>query len=97
MDGPPADGIYRVEADPDGEVWICTPDYRRIAKFRRRLIACARGLLSARFVGGDNRAIIRRGGPGRAAWLEPDWKPARMKTDVRALVVFTHSCGRAGP
>jgi hypothetical protein len=68
----PADGIYRVEAEPDGEVWICTPDYRRIAKLRRRLIDSERGLLSARFVGGDNRAIIRRSGPGRAAWMEPD-------------------------
>jgi predicted RNA-binding protein YlxR (DUF448 family) len=68
----PADGIYRVESNPDGEVWICTPDYRRIARLRRRLKDRARGLLSARFVAGDNRAIIRRSGPGRAAWLEPD-------------------------
>jgi hypothetical protein len=68
----PADGIYRVELDPNGEVWISTPDYRRIAKVRRRLRDRARGLLSARFVAGDNRAIIRRSGQGRAAWLEPE-------------------------
>jgi hypothetical protein len=68
----PPDGIYRVEPEPDGEAWICTPDYRRIAKLRRRLRDHARGLLSARFVVGDNRAIIRRSGRGRAAWLEPE-------------------------
>jgi len=68
----PADGTYRVESDADGNAWICTPDYRRISKLRRRLRDRARGLLSARFVAGDNRAIIHRSGSGRAIWLEPD-------------------------
>jgi hypothetical protein len=68
----PADGVYRVETDSTGEVWVCTPDYRRIAKLRRRLRDRAHGLLSARFVPGDNRAVVRRCGRGRAAWLDPD-------------------------
>ena len=69
----PANGVYRVEVDrTTGEAWVCTPDYRRIAKLRRRLRDRARGLLSARFAPGDNRAIVRRCGRGRAEWLDPD-------------------------
>jgi hypothetical protein len=68
----PADGVYRVEAGSTGEVWICTPDHRRVAKLRRSLRDRARGLLSARLVPGDNRAVVRRCGRGRAAWLNPD-------------------------
>jgi hypothetical protein len=68
----PADGIYRVELESDGEAWICTPDYRRLAKLRRRGRDRANGLLSARFVSGDNRAVIKRYGPGRAQWTNPE-------------------------
>jgi hypothetical protein len=68
----PADGVYRVETDNTGEVWVCTPDYRRIAKLQRRLRARAGDLLSARFVSDDNRAVVRRCGRGHAAWLAPD-------------------------
>jgi hypothetical protein len=66
----PADGVYRVEVDRTGEVWVCTPDYRRVAKLRRRLRDRARGLLSVRFVPGDDRALVRRCGRGRAEWFD---------------------------
>jgi hypothetical protein len=65
----PADGVYRVEVDRTGEAWVCTPDYRRVAKLRRGLRDRARGLLSARFVPGDDRALVRRCGRGRAEWF----------------------------
>ncbi len=71
----PANGIYRVELDDDGAAWIATPDFRRIAKLRRQGRDRARGLMSARFVPGDNRAIIRRYGTGRAAWIDPEIQP----------------------
>lgn len=66
----PADGVYRVEVDRSGEAWVCTPDYRRVAKLRRGLRDRARGLLSARFVPSDDRALVRRCGRGRAEWFD---------------------------
>jgi hypothetical protein len=67
----PANGVYRVEVDDaTGEAWVCTPDYRRIAKLRRRLRDPARGLLTARFTRGDERALVRRSGSGNAEWLD---------------------------
>jgi hypothetical protein len=63
----PADGVYRVETDSTGDAWICTPNYRRIAKLRRRMKDPARDLLSARFVPGDSRAVVRRCGPSHGA------------------------------
>ena len=68
----PSNGIYRVELENDGEAWICTPDFRRVAKLRRRGADGARGFMSARFVPGDNLAIVRRYGRGRAVWLNPE-------------------------
>jgi hypothetical protein len=67
----PDDGIYRIELDDDGAAWITTPDFRRIAKLRRQGRDRSRGLMSARFTSGDNRAIVRRYGTGRAAWTDP--------------------------
>lgn len=69
----PPNGIYRLEIDPmTREAWVCTPDFRRIVKLRRRLRNRARGLLSARFVSGDNRAIVRRCGRGRMEWFDAE-------------------------
>jgi hypothetical protein len=69
----PADDTYRVEVNRStGDAWVCTPDYQRVAKLRRRLKDRRRGLLSARFVPGNQRAIVKRYGRGRAAWVEPE-------------------------
>ena len=67
----PKNGIYRIEIDqPDGDVWICTPDYQRISKLRSRIREDAFGFYSARFEQGDNRAFVRRFGYGRAEWIQ---------------------------
>ena len=64
-------GNYRIEIDqPDGDVWICTPDYQRISKLRSRIREDAFGFYSARFEQGDNRAFVRRFGYGRAKWIQ---------------------------
>ena len=66
----PENGIYRIEIDrPDGDVWICTPDYRRISRLRSRIRDDVPSFYSARFDQGDNRALIRRFGYGRAEWI----------------------------
>jgi hypothetical protein len=67
----PNNGIYRVETDGN-DVWICTPDWRRIAKLRSGMGDRAGGLFSALFTEGDNRALVRRFGIGRAEWLRED-------------------------
>jgi hypothetical protein len=67
----PDNGVYRVEIDgPDGHVWICTPDYQRIARLRRTIRDVATSFFSARFIQDDNRAYIQRFGYGRAEWVE---------------------------
>lgn len=67
----PANGSYRVEVDhPSGDVWICTPDYRRLARLSSQLTDRNVSYFSAQFVEGDNRAIIRRFGHGRAEWQQ---------------------------
>lgn len=70
----PDDGVYRLEIDAqhDGEAWVCTPDWRRLAKLRSRIKDSGDGLFSAVFTEGDNRPLIRRFGPGRAQWIRDE-------------------------
>ena len=68
-DKAPAAGIYRIEIDgPDGDAWLTTPDYRRVAKFKTRVQGTWRGLLTARLKEGQRSAQIERFGPGKVTW-----------------------------
>lgn len=68
-DKAPAGGIYRIEiAGPDGDAWLTTPDYRRVAKFKTRVQGTWRGLLAARLGDGQRSAQIERFGPGTVKW-----------------------------
>jgi hypothetical protein len=70
----PPNGIYRVEInEPQGNVWVCTPDYRRLVRLKTRVKDPKPSLFAARFVEGDNRAQIQRFGRGLATWLENDY------------------------
>lgn len=65
----PAAGTYRIEIDSsDGEAWLTTPDYRRVAKFKTRVQGMWRGLLAARLKDGQRLAQIERFGPGVVKW-----------------------------
>jgi len=65
----PAAGTYRIEIDAsDGEAWLTTPDYRRVAKFKTRVQGTWRGLLAARLKDGQRSAQIERFGPGVVKW-----------------------------
>ncbi|MEX8521132.1 MAG: hypothetical protein AB3X44_21730 [Leptothrix sp. (in: b-proteobacteria)] len=65
----PAAGTYRIEVDSsDGEAWLTTPDYRRVAKFKTRVQGTWRGLLAARLKDGQRFAQIERFGPGVVKW-----------------------------
>jgi hypothetical protein len=69
----PDDGIYRVEINGEtGDVWICTPDYRRLCRLRRRVREPGNGVYAAKFETGDNRALIQRFGYGRVEWQAAD-------------------------
>jgi hypothetical protein len=64
-------GIYRVEIDePQGDAWVCTPDYRRLVRLRTRVRDSKPSFFAARFVEGHSRAEILRIGRDRAVWLE---------------------------
>jgi hypothetical protein len=69
----PPNGVYRVEIDePQGDVWVCTPDYRRLVRLKSRVRDLKPSYFTARFIEGDNRAQIQRFGRDRATWLEKD-------------------------
>lgn len=63
-------GSYRIEFDsPDGDAWLTTPDYRRVAKLKTRVRGSPRGLFVARLSKGHQVAEVERFGPGTVRWL----------------------------
>ena len=66
----PAPGLYRIETDGDDPdtTWLSSPDYRRIARFRKSPRDLKPSLLAARMAGGTSLAEISRIGRGKAAW-----------------------------
>jgi hypothetical protein len=70
----PSPGTYRVEIDStDGNLWICTPDYKRIASLKSKIADQKPSLFSARFTADDTRVEIQRLGKDRAKWIaHPD-------------------------
>jgi hypothetical protein len=69
----PPNGIYRVEIDePQGDVWVCTPDYRRLVLLKTQISDPKPSFLTASFVEGDNRAQIQRLGRDRAIWFNKE-------------------------
>jgi replicative superfamily II helicase len=67
---PPPIGTYRLQIEANGDVWLCTPDYHRLVRLRKKLKAPKSSLFAARVVEGDTRAHIQRFGHGRAIWLD---------------------------
>jgi hypothetical protein len=66
----PSPGLYRIETDPDAPdtTWLSTPDYRRIARFKKSVRDLRPSLFAARLVGGTSVADISRIGRGKANW-----------------------------
>lgn len=60
----PHEGIYRIEFDtPNGDTWLTTPDYKRIAKFKTGAQGLPRGLFAARIKEGQREVQIECFGP----------------------------------
>jgi hypothetical protein len=66
----PSPGLYRIETDPNdpNTTWLSTPDYRRIAPFKRSVHDLKPSLFAARLSGGTSVADISRIGRGKANW-----------------------------
>jgi len=69
----PSAGIYRVEIDqPQGDVWLSTPDYRRVARLKSKIKNIDPSIFLARIRVGHGSAEIERVGRGRATWSRTD-------------------------
>jgi len=66
----PPPGLYRIEMDPGAPdvTWLSTPDYRRIAPFKKSVSDVKPSLFMARLAGGTSVAEISRIGRGKANW-----------------------------
>lgn len=65
---PPA-GLYRVITDEgDGRTWLATPDYRRLASFRKPTVDPKPSLFSGRLPGGTSLVDVLRVGRGKMRW-----------------------------
>ena len=67
---PPPAGLYRVEPDGDepDATWLSTPDYRRIARFKKSPRDAKPSIFVARMAGGTGLAEISRTGRGKVNW-----------------------------
>jgi hypothetical protein len=66
---PPPPGLYRIVTDAgDGRTWLSTPDYRRLASFRKPVLDPKPSLFSGRIVGKTTLVEVLRVGRGRMRW-----------------------------
>jgi hypothetical protein len=69
---PPA-GLYRIITDEgDGRTWLATPDYQRIAPFRKPALDPKPSLFSGRLPGNTRLAETMRVGRGNLRWPSAD-------------------------
>jgi hypothetical protein len=65
---PPA-GLYRVITDEgDGRTWLATPDYQRLALFKKPAVDPKPSLFSGRLPGGTSLVDVMRVGRGKMRW-----------------------------
>lgn len=69
---PPA-GLYRVVTDEgDGRTWLTTPDYRRVAPFKKSAVDPKPSLFSGRLPGNSRLVDVLRIGRGKLRWPTAD-------------------------
>lgn len=70
--GPPA-GLYRIVTDEgDGRTWLTTPDYQRVAPFRKPAVDPKPSLFSGRLPGNTRLVRALRLGRGKLTWPQAD-------------------------
>jgi hypothetical protein len=66
-------GLYRIITDEgDGRTWLSTPDYRRLAAFRKPAVDPKPSLFSGRLPGGTSLVDALRVGRGKLQWPRAD-------------------------
>lgn len=69
---PPA-GLYRIVTDDgDGRTWLATPDYQRVAAFRKHAVDPKPSLFAGRLPGGTKLVEALRVGRGKLRWPSAD-------------------------
>ncbi|EJT00770.1 hypothetical protein, partial [Rhizobium sp. CCGE 510] len=71
-DTPPV-GLYRIVTDEgDGRTWLATPDYRRVAAFKKPATDPKPSLFSGRLLGAKPLVKTLRVGRGKLRWPRAD-------------------------
>jgi hypothetical protein len=71
-DAPPA-GLYRIVTDEgDGQTWLATPDYQRVAAFKKPAVDPKPSLFSGRLPGNTRLVEALRVGRGKLRWQQAD-------------------------
>lgn len=69
---PPA-GLYRIVTDEgDGRTWLATPDYQRVAAFKKPAVDPKPSLFSGRLPGNTRLVEALRVGRGKLRWPSAD-------------------------
>jgi predicted heme/steroid binding protein len=69
----PPPGLYRIITDEgDGRTWLATPDYKRLAAFRKPAVDPKPSLFSGRLPGGTSLVNTLRVGRGKVRWPRAD-------------------------
>ncbi len=69
VESAPRAGLYRIITDEgDGRTWLTTPDYQRLAAFRKHAVDPKPSLLSGRLPDGVNLVDVLRVGRGKMRW-----------------------------
>ena len=69
----PTAGLYRIVTDEgDGRTWLSTPDYRRVAVFKKPAVDPKPSLFSGRLPGGTSLVNALRVGRGKVRWPRAD-------------------------
>jgi hypothetical protein len=69
----PPPGLYRIVTDAgDGRTWLATPDYRRLASFRKAALDPKPSLFSGRIPGNTTLVDVLRVGRGKMRWPRAD-------------------------
>ncbi|MBL1917829.1 hypothetical protein ELE98_38790, partial [Klebsiella pneumoniae] len=65
----PIAGLYRIVTDEgDGRTWLATPDYSRIAAFKKSAVDPKPSLFSGRVPGNTRLVDVLRIGRGKLRW-----------------------------
>lgn len=73
IEATPPSGLYRIVTDEgDGRTWLATPDYQRVAAFKKPAVDPKPSLFSGRLAGKTNLVEALRVGRGKLRWPRAD-------------------------